>query len=141
MPTRRQDTRGPAVKALQALPTARGRSVPGDGVFSADGVYSAGVTAKANAFRKAARLTADGVAGTPTCAALLAARTGASEGGRGALARRVLATGGITLATVRPGGRHAGSTARRNIVDKPDRRVSLDARMPHGRHVHCGRPR
>ncbi|CAL9351575.1 hypothetical protein SUDANB105_00481 [Streptomyces sp. enrichment culture] len=140
VPTLREGARGPAVRALQALLTARGQAVPGDGVFSA------GVTAKVKAFQKAARLTADGVAGSRTWAALLAARTGAPEGGRAALARRILDTGGITLATVHPGGRHAGSTARQNIVDtangkgaltspwsdKPGRRVNLDTRMLNG---------
>ncbi|MEU2247542.1 peptidoglycan-binding protein [Streptomyces sp. NPDC019224] len=137
--TLRGGAKGPAVKAAQTLLKARGQAVP------VDGVMSAAVTAKVKAFQKASGLTADGVVGDRTWAALL--NGGPSSGGnRAALARQILAQKQIALATVHPGGKHAGSTARQNIVDtsngkgaltspwgdKPNRRVPLDPRMLNG---------
>lgn len=139
-PTLRQGGRGPAVKALQTLLKARGQSV------AVDGAFSAAVTAKVKAFQKSKGLPADGVVGRRTWAALLEAGTSAPVGNRAALARQILGTGGISLATVHPGGRHAGSTAKQNVVDtangkgaltspwsdRPNRRVALDTRMLNG---------
>ncbi|MFJ8546668.1 hypothetical protein ACIRFH_32745 [Streptomyces sp. NPDC093586] len=65
---------------------------------------------------------------------------------RATTARQILRTSGISLATVHPGGKHAGSTAKANITDtangkgaltspwghKPNRRVALDPRMLNG---------
>ncbi|WP_374985211.1 peptidoglycan-binding protein [Streptomyces fradiae] len=139
-PVLREGGRGPAVKALQTLLTARGQSA------AVDGAFSAAVTAKVKAFQKARGLTADAVVGPQTWAALLDAGTSAPSGDRAGLARQILATGGISLATVHPGGSHAGSTAKQNVVDtangkgaltspwsdKPNRRVALDTRMLNG---------
>lgn len=130
---------GPAVKAAQTLLRARGQAVAVDGSFTAT------VAAKVKAFQKSAGLTADGVVGVRTWAALLNG-TAATPGNRAALAKAILRTGGISLATVHPGGRHAGSTAKQNVVDtangkgaltspwsdKPSRRVNLDTRMLNG---------
>ncbi|PWI04926.1 peptidoglycan-binding protein [Streptomyces sp. NWU339] len=140
VPTLREGTRGSAVKALQTLLKARGQAV------TVDGAFSAAVTAKVKAFQKARGLTADGIVGRRTWAALLATGAGAPSGNRAALAKQILNTGGISLATVHPGGRHAGSTAKQNIIDtangkgaltspwsdKPNRRVALDTRMLNG---------
>ncbi|MFF9589906.1 peptidoglycan-binding protein [Streptomyces sp. NPDC014646] len=133
--TLRGGAKGAAVKAAQTLLKARGQAVAVDGTFSAT------TTAKVKAFQKAAGLTADGVVGPRTWASLL--NGGAPAGDRAGLAKQILAQKQITLATVHPGGRHAGSTARQNIVDtadgkgaltspwgdKPNRRVALDPRM------------
>ncbi|GLF93832.1 peptidoglycan-binding domain-containing protein [Streptomyces yaizuensis] len=138
-PTLRQGARGPAVRAAQTLLRARGQSVP------VDGVWAAAMTTKVKAFQRAQRLTADGVIGPRTWAALLGAKP-APAGDRAALARAILNTSGITLATVHPGGRHPGSTAKQNIIDTangrgaltspwsdvPNRRVPLDTRMLNG---------
>ncbi|MGW2178202.1 peptidoglycan-binding domain-containing protein [Streptomyces sp. NPDC001732] len=136
--TLRDGAKGPAVKAAQTLLKARGQAVAVDGAFTAT------VTAKVKAFQKSAGLTADGVIGTRTWAALL---NGTPSGGnRAALAKQILAQKQIGLATVHPGGKHAGSTARQNIIDtangrgaltspwgdKPNRRVALDPRMLNG---------
>ncbi|MFF5970791.1 peptidoglycan-binding protein [Streptomyces sp. NPDC012769] len=140
VPTLREGARGPAVKALQTLLTARGQKV------TVDGTLSAAVVAKVKAFQKGRGLAADGVVGPRTWSALLHARPTAPAGDRAALARRILGTAGISLATVHPGGRHAGSTAKQNVVDtsqgkgaltspwsdKPHRRVPLDPRMLNG---------
>ncbi|MFD6531944.1 peptidoglycan-binding protein [Streptomyces sp. NPDC060184] len=140
VPTLREGGRGPAVKAAQTLLKARGRAV------AVDGTYAAAVTAKVKEFQKAKGLTADGVVGPRTWAALLDPGTSAPSGNRAALARQILDTRGITLATVHPGGTHAGSTAKQNIVDTangknaltspwgdtPGRRVPLDTRMLNG---------
>ncbi|GAA4908881.1 peptidoglycan-binding protein [Streptomyces coeruleoprunus] len=140
VPTLREGASGPAVKALQTLLKARGQAV------AVDGAFSAAVTTKVKAFQKAKGLAVDGVVGARTWSALLGASTGAPAGNRAALARQILNTGGITLATVHPGGTHAGSTARQNIIDtangkgaltspwsdKPNRRVALDVRMLNG---------
>ncbi|WP_044378158.1 peptidoglycan-binding domain-containing protein [Streptomyces cyaneogriseus] len=136
-PTLREGGRGPAVKALRTLLKARGQAV------TVDGTFSAAVTAKVKAFQKTRGLAADGIAGRRTWAALLDAGTAAPSGTRAAVARQILRTGGISLATAHPGGRHAGSTARQNVVDtangkgaltspwsdRPHRRVALDPRM------------
>ncbi|MFD8822160.1 peptidoglycan-binding protein [Streptomyces sp. NPDC059605] len=136
--TLRDGAKGPAVKAAQTLLKARGQAVAVDGAFTAE------VAAKVRAFQKSAGLTADGVVGAKTWAALL---NGTPSGGdRAALAKQILAQKQIVLATVHPGGKHAGSTARQNILDtangkgaltspwgdKPNRRVALDPRMLNG---------
>lgn len=136
--TLRGGAKGPAVKAAQTLLRARGQAVP------VDGVMTAGVTAKVKAFQKSAGVTADGVVGARTWAALLNGRP--AGGNRAALAKQILAQKQITLATVHPGGKHAGSTVRQNVIDtangkgaltspwgdKPNRRVALDPRMLNG---------
>ncbi|MDK0523387.1 peptidoglycan-binding protein [Streptomyces sp. ML-6] len=136
--TLREGAKGPAVKAAQTLLKARGQAV------AVDGAFTAAVTAKVKAFQKSAGLTADGVVGARTWAALLSGTP--SGGDRAALAKQILAQKQIVLATVHPGGKHAGSTARQNIVDtangkgaltspwgdKPNRRVALDPRMLNG---------
>ncbi|MFE1177057.1 hypothetical protein [Streptomyces sp. NPDC058773] len=90
-------------------------------------------------------------AGTALAAVLgLAATSSATAApapaNRAVLAKQILATKGITPATAHVGGRHAGSTARQNLVDtshgkgaltspwgdRPNRRVALDARMLNG---------
>ncbi|MFB7590224.1 peptidoglycan-binding protein [Streptomyces sp. NPDC056169] len=140
VPTLREGGRGPAVKAVQTLLTARGQKV------TVDGTLTATVAAKVEAFQKSCGLTADGVVGRQTWAAFLSARPAAPVGSRATTARKILGTSGITLATGHPGGRHAGSTAKQNVVDtadakgaltspwgdKPNRRVVLDTRMLNG---------
>ncbi|MFF8914348.1 peptidoglycan-binding protein [Streptomyces sp. NPDC015032] len=137
--TLRSGAKGPAVKAAQTLLKARGQAV------AVDGSFTAAVADRVKAFQKSAGLAADGVVGARTWAALL---NGAPSGGnnRAALAKQILARKQITLATVHPGGTHAGSTARQNIVDtangkgaltspwgdRPNRRVALDPRMLNG---------
>ncbi|MFI9628464.1 peptidoglycan-binding protein [Streptomyces sp. NPDC052042] len=136
--TLRGGSKGAAVKAAQTLLKARGQAV------TVDGTFGPATTAKVKAFQKAAGLTADGVIGARTWAALLGG--GAPAGDRVGLAKQILAQQRITLATVHPGGRHAGSTARQNVIDtahgkgaltspwgdKPNRRVPLDPRMLNG---------
>lgn len=97
--------------------------------------------------RNGARLLVAALAAaTLTAGAGTAAEAGTTADSRAALAKKILNTRGITLATVHPGGRHAASTARQNIVDtangkgaltspwsdKPNRRVLLDTRMLNG---------
>ncbi|MFE7615286.1 peptidoglycan-binding protein [Streptomyces sp. NPDC057496] len=136
--TLRDGAKGPAVKAAQTLLKARGQAV------AVDGAFTAAVAAKVGAFQKSAGLAADGVVGAKTWAALLSGTP--SGGDRAALAKQILAQKQIVLATVHPGGKHAGSTARQNILDtangkgaltspwgdKPNRRVALDPRMLNG---------
>ncbi|MDI3403428.1 peptidoglycan-binding domain-containing protein [Streptomyces cavernicola] len=145
VPTLRQGARGPAVKAAQALLKSRGQSV------AVDGQFGPGTAAAVKAVQKASGLTADGVVGPRSWSALLSPGSGTPDpgtpsGNRAALAEKILGTGGITLATVHPGGTHAGSTARQNIVDtaagkgaltspwsdRPNQRVALDTRMLDG---------
>ncbi|WP_189279378.1 peptidoglycan-binding domain-containing protein [Streptomyces atratus] len=136
--TLRSGANGPAVKAAQTLLKARGQAV------AVDGAFTAAVADRVKAFQKSAGLAADGVVGARTWAALL---NGTPSGGnRAALAKQILAQKQIALATVHPGGKHAGSTARQNIIDtangkgaltspwgdKPNRRVALDPRMLNG---------
>jgi peptidoglycan hydrolase-like protein with peptidoglycan-binding domain len=106
----RTGAQGAAVKAAQSLLKARGQAV------AVDGAFTAAVASKVRAFQKSAGLAADGVAGVRSWAALLNGTTSA-PGHRAVLSQQILRTSGITLATVHPGGRHAGSTARQNIVD------------------------
>ncbi|MFJ1676985.1 peptidoglycan-binding protein [Streptomyces sp. NPDC088251] len=137
--TLRSGAKGPAVKAAQTLLKARGQAV------AVDGSFTAAVAARVKAFQKSAGLAADGVVGARTWEALLnAAPSGGTD--RAALAKQILARKQITLATVHPGGKHAGSTARQNIVDtangkgaltspwgdRPNRRVALDPRTLNG---------
>ncbi|MCX4774996.1 MULTISPECIES: peptidoglycan-binding protein [unclassified Streptomyces] len=68
-------SKGTAVKALQHQLTANGHTI------IADGVYGSATTTKVKAFQKAQRLTADGVVGPSTWAALI--RGGGSGGGGG----------------------------------------------------------
>lgn len=64
-PTVQQGSRGEAVTALQGLLTAKGRRT------TADGVFGSATRGTVLAFQKAAGLTADGVVGDRTWAALL----------------------------------------------------------------------
>ncbi|WP_406094907.1 hypothetical protein [Streptomyces sp. NBC_01013] len=98
--------------------------------------------------RTAARFLAGLVAAAAltTPVAMAADRPAAKADTRASLARQILAQKQISLATVHPGGKHAGSTVRQNIVDtangkgaltspwgdKPNRRVALDPRMLNG---------
>ncbi|MFF2329434.1 MULTISPECIES: peptidoglycan-binding protein [unclassified Streptomyces] len=136
--TLRRGAKGPAVKAAQTLLKARGHAV------AVDGSFTAAVADRVKSFQKSAGLAADGVVGARTWAALLSGTP--SGGSRAALAKQILAQKQITLATVHPGGTHAGSTARQNLVDtangkgaltspwgdRPNRRVALDPRMLNG---------
>ncbi|MFM9368572.1 peptidoglycan-binding protein [Streptomyces sp. Da 82-17] len=139
-PTLREGAKGAAVKAAQTLLSARGQSVAVDGEF---GPATAGAV---RAYQKAKGLDANGVVGPESWPALLAAGSGAPSGDRAKLAAQILADDGIDPATVHPGGTHAGSTARQNLVDTsrgegaqtspwsdvPGRRVDLDTGMLRG---------
>nr|ATE50857.1 peptidoglycan-binding protein [Actinoplanes tsinanensis] len=140
VPTLRQGAQGAAVKAAQTLLKTRGQSV------AVDGEFGSATTSAVKAFQKAKGLSADGVVGTQSWSALLTSDSGAPSGNRAAFAQQILNTSGIELATVHPGGTHAGSTARQNIIDtangkgaltspwsdKPNQRVALDTRMLNG---------
>ncbi|GAA2603052.1 MULTISPECIES: GH25 family lysozyme [Streptomyces] len=63
--TLKAGSKGTAVKALQRQLTANGHTV------NADGTFGPATTAKVKAFQKAHRLTADGIAGPDTWAALV----------------------------------------------------------------------
>ncbi|MDQ8704534.1 peptidoglycan-binding protein [Streptomyces sp. LHD-70] len=140
-PTLRQGAQGAAVKAAQTLLKARGQSV------AVDGKFGPATTSAVKAFQKAKGLGADGVVGPQSWSALLGAGSGgAPSGNRAALAKEIRDHRDIVLATVHPGGTHAGSTARQNIVDtasgkgaltspwsdRPNQRVALDTRMLSG---------
>ncbi|MFH9090320.1 peptidoglycan-binding protein [Streptomyces sp. NPDC017673] len=89
--TVKSGSRGPSVKAVQRQLTDNGYAV------TADGVFGSGTTAKVKAFQKAKHLTANGVVGVETWAALV---RGGGAGGGGKLsdaqAAARLRTAGIT---------------------------------------------